>query len=169
MNRIELKDIEPGLSVQLEQLYVHSFPEDERRPWVQVTDGNGPTARAVYRNGELCGLISYWTFNDFLYIEHLAVIPHMRNQGAGKAIIEHIKGLGKPVVLECEPPDMSAMAMRRFNFYKRCGFDVIDRDYIQPPYTPASRPVHLYVMCTHAQEVDPPYVVRQLHSMVYGV
>ena len=56
-------------------------------------------------NGSLQGVIALWDFDDFLYVEHFAILPFFRNDGiGGKRLDEMINWAAKPIVLEVEVP-----------------------------------------------------------------
>lgn len=128
---------DPDLA-RLMELYVISFPDGERRNVSQLKRMMllvpEMFVNAVYHDGELSGLVVYWDFKDFYYMEHLAVFPEMRNRQIGKQILDYwAEHLSKLRILEVEPAN-DEMAIRRINFYNRNGYQVIDKDYVQPSY-----------------------------------
>ena len=158
----------------LEEIYIISFPPEERRPWAQImmpVAVEGPRLRAVYDSdsGECAGFITYWLFDTFVYVEHFAVNPAIRGGGVGSCALKAFIGsMGRPVVLEVEPADaVDPMAPRRIEFYRRHGFEILDYDYIQPPYAPGLPSVPLKLMSTDSS-VDAGVVASVLHSKVYG-
>ena len=57
-------------------LYEKSFPIEERRDFSLVLDiykTDLLSLNLIYDNETMVGILNYWDFNDFLYIEHLAV------------------------------------------------------------------------------------------------
>ena len=56
-------------------------------------------------------------------------------------------------------------------FYRRCGFEVSERPYLQPPYRRGEQPVPLVLMTTDAVWLEKHHeeVVRVLAERVYGV
>lgn len=179
MSEIRLEAVNSAIEPQLRTLYESSFPAEERRKWESVTgaDGNGhsPVLKAVCAaDGTVCGMVSFWNFPDFTYIEHLAVDSRLRGKGIGAAILAAVGELcGKTIVLEVEPPaEDNPMALRRIGFYRRNGFDILECDgaaypYIQPPYGPELPSVPLLLMATDTA-IDPRGVERALHREVYG-
>ncbi len=152
-------------------IYISSFPEAERRPWeliVKPETPGEPTLYGIICDGRLIGMATLWHFENFVYIEHLAVSNLCRNSGNGAAALQRILEIAadKPVVIEVEPPcSDDPMAARRIGFYRRNGFEIIDRDYIQPPYSSGQPEVRLYLMSTTP---FPPHTATQtLHSRVY--
>lgn len=135
------------------KLYTESFPEVERRTIEQldrlVTEkGNMHFNSIINDEGILAGLMVFWDFGSFLYLEHFAIFPEMRNGGAGKRTLELLASVsGKPKVLEAEPAD-DGIAGRRIEFYRRNGFEVIEKDYMQPSYRKDEEGTPLWVMAT---------------------
>ncbi len=135
---------------RLAELYVEAFPPEERRDMDQLKEllGSEPDMffNAVKCDGELVGLLVYWDFGTFYYLEHLAVFAELRNQKIGQRILawvnEHLKG---EWILEVEPDD-TEMAKRRIGYYQRNGFRVLDKTYLQPSYRPGGEAFPLWIM-----------------------
>lgn len=119
-------------------LYQIAFPEDERRPleqWLHMVD-NEPTFQvlAVMKEKSFAGFITYWTFHDFIYVEHFAVDPNKRGNGIGGAVLELFLRLHTdPIVLEVEIPE-TVQAQKRIRFYEKHRFVRWLDSYLQPPY-----------------------------------
>lgn len=66
----------------IEDLYVKSFPVDERRPFEKLVEllGNTPVfhLRLLCDGDKKVGFISYWQWPDLTYGEHFAVDPDER-------------------------------------------------------------------------------------------
>ena len=164
MEGMELFRITPGtihLLGRLFPLYEEAFPEAERRTRGQLArmvartgqmnftailmdpgsleghgaDGAPPGTGGTFRGKAVCGLFSYWDFGSFLYLEHLATFPGLRNRHIGGKALSHVgRRYPVPQLLEVEPPT-GGMASRRVAYYGRNGFRVLERDYRQPPYS----------------------------------
>ncbi|MDE6278234.1 MAG: GNAT family N-acetyltransferase [Muribaculaceae bacterium] len=148
-------------------IYEAAFPPEERRP-----SGNPVPDDEAFRFYNIAtrdvaqaGLLTLWSFGTFRYIEHLAVDSNLRGNGIGAAALAEVEN---PVVLEVEPPETSAMAARRVEFYKRQGFRLLEVPYVQPPYSPGLPPVRLCLMLRGRLLVPVSEVIRTLHSRVYG-
>lgn len=97
-------------------------------------------ANASYRlltktneQGEIIAFLAGWEFDEFCFVEHIAVKPSIRGGGLGKHLmLDFIEQMNKPVVLEVELPD-DEMQQRRIGFYERIGFHVNSYSYVQPP------------------------------------
>jgi len=157
----------------LEAVYLHSFPPEERRPWEQIVcpeNAGGPVLLAIDDGSGVCaGLLTFWEFDAFVYIEHFAVSPALRGTGVGSRAIEcFIASRTKPVVLEVEPENVSdPMTLRRISFYRRHGLEILDYDYVQPPYGAGLPPVPLRLMSTDSS-IDASAVAAALYRRVYG-
>lgn len=162
---------------QVKELYLGSFPEEERRPWesiVQLIESEAPFFKFVIvrevSDNSVAGFFSVWLFPQALYIEHLAVKREFRDKGIGSQILTDIiaGAAPKPVVVEVEPADTSEEAEKRIRFYERTGFTALyDYPYIQPPYAKGLPEVPLLLMTTSPlPDID--LFVIQLHTLVYN-
>lgn len=85
-------------------------------------------------NGESVGLIVFWIFSDFLFIEHIAINQENRGNGYGTKAIEFLKEkYNLPIILEAESPE-TEIQKKRIKFYENLGFKVNLYDYTQPSY-----------------------------------
>ncbi len=136
----------------LSELYETAFPPEERRTTDKLLYMIENTAEMVFNKilceGELAGLQIYWNFGEFCYLEHFAVFEHMRGRGIGFEVLQLLRtSLDKPLVLEVEP-DEGGITKRRVEFYRRCGFEVVDKNYIQPRYDAPGDAIPLWIMAT---------------------
>ncbi len=134
---INLKPVtDENFSVVYKRL-VDAFPYEERRDesdeqkcflkkqfnFCEITD-----------DGESVGLIVFWVFERFLFIEHIAINEEIRSKGYGSGTIELIKTkYNLPIVLEAEFPE-TEMQKKRIKFYENLGFKVNSYSYTQPSY-----------------------------------
>lgn len=147
-------------------IYLSSFPPEERRDWDLIVNEDNPELSGIYEENALVGLVTLWHFEDFIYVEHFAVDSSMRSKGTGAAVLSLLAGEPLPLLLEIEPPHSSPDAERRLKFYSRNGFTTISTTYIQPPYKPGLPEVPLHLMSTSA-ELDPEKAAETLHRHVY--
>ena len=158
----------------VEALLHTAFPENERRDddrqrWnadneelfhcLLASDGKSPV-----------GVLTYWDFDTFLYIEHLAIDEALRGKGYGKDVLGTFLGSHtKPVVLEVEHPTDEA-SRRRINFYEHCGLALWRCDYLQPPYRESDEWLPLYLMVTPGLSFEHDYelICQTIHQNVYG-
>lgn len=140
-----------------------SFPDDEYRPYnEQLALFQEPEYRIYYMpvielegvvnnsNGnckiQAAGFLAVWEFESFIYIEHFAVDPALRNSGTGSAMLQElVKQYQKPICLEVELPE-DELTRRRIGFYERNGFVFNEYPYIQPPISKGKSPVPLRIM-----------------------
>lgn len=136
------------------RIYEESFPYEERRDTAVMT-GMLSDDRfhfiVFYGDREEDGPVGFFTFWDFghgyLYGEHFAVDPSRRGGGTGTKVLDYIKSLGIPMILEIEmPSEEDEMTLRRKLFYERNGFILNPHSHIQPAYHPDSEPVPMRVM-----------------------
>lgn len=124
----------------VESLLHSAFPVEERRDDAQQRKYTNHNPKfhcgLLTESGTPIGLITYWDFTDFVYIEHLAIHESMRNTGyGGQALKEFMHQINRPVVLEVEMPRIKGdITHRRIAFYRRHGFSLRKMAYKQPPY-----------------------------------
>ena len=127
-----------------------SFSDDEYRPYdEQLALLEEPEYRIYYMPA---GFLAVWEFESFIYIEHFAVDPSLRNSGTGSAMLQElVKQYQKPICLEVELPE-DELTRRRIGFYERNGFVFNEYPYIQPPISKGKSPVPLRIM-TYKSEI----------------
>ena len=143
-------------------LYESAFPKNERRDseTVRRMAAERPEME-FYRvcavpGGAFAGLVVLWRLGDFTYLEHLAVSPGLRNGGVGRWILDWVGRTSDGfLLLEVEPEGTTPMAARRIGYYRRNGYEIISRDYLQFPYRDGDTPLPLWLMgkgpCTPEQ------------------
>lgn len=137
---LSLMPMKKATDPQFEQvwhLYETSFPgyelrtkPDHIRAMEQAEDYH---VELVMQEDQLVGFVMYWQTQDYLYLEHFALLPSMRNKGYGSQVLELLKQKGQRIILEIDPPE-DEISQRRRGFYQRCGFVVNPYDYIHIPY-----------------------------------
>lgn len=162
-----------GLYEYMEQLMVASFPPDEYRALGELRSYTDTQSRfhnnIVLDNDTPIGLITYWDFGRFYYIEHFAIDPTQRNGGQGSRALQHVcRLLQAPIVLEVELPE-EEMAIRRIGFYQRQGFVLWEKAYRQPPYKPGDNFLPMYLMVYGNLECEKEFgsISKQIHQTVY--
>jgi len=141
-NSLELND-------DLKQIYEDSFPSDERREWLEISELIQHLNFIIYRifiNDELIGLISVWNLSHFIFIEHFAIHKKLHGKKLGTQVINQvITESDKTVIVEVEEP-INDTAQRRIVFYERLGFVVFSGIYYQPPYSAEKNKVKMLLM-----------------------
>lgn len=133
-------DLRPVTKENFPSVYkrlIDAFPYEERRDeadeekcflksqfnFCEITD-----------DGESVGLIVFWVFERFLFIEHIAINKEIRSKGYGSKTIDLIKSkFNLPIILEAEAPE-TEMQQKRIKFYENLGFKVNSYGYTQPSY-----------------------------------
>lgn len=159
----------------VEKLLLTAFPEIERREneAQRFYTDNNPLFHCYLIESEttFVGLVNLWIFEEFGYIEHVAIDPNLRNGGYGKLVLDKVKELcGKlPIILEVEHPS-DEMSSRRINFYQRAEFILHEVPYIQPPYRVGGEELPLYLMSYGAIDMKEAYerVKQRIHKEVYN-
>ena len=149
MKYTKVKNIEHPLFTKVWNLYKKSFPPEERR---QLRTQRKVMGNPLYHfelitdNNEFIGFILWWDFENIKYIEHLAILPRLRNKGYGQRIIKRFTSKPKStILLEVEHPN-TEINKRRMVFYQRIGFVVNEYEYKQPPYKKCGNYVPLILM-----------------------
>ena len=123
----------------------------------------------IYHNDEVVGYICLWSFNDFLFVEHFAILEEKRNQHIGTGFLsEFLSDVSDMVILEVERP-VDEIARNRIAFYEKVGFTVNPYDYIQPSYHPDNEEIPMYI-CSYNRDISPEEYLRftaQIKNDVY--
>ena len=118
-------------------LYESSFIPVERREYADhllaLSDSNF-FMTAVTENSVSVGLMFYRESPEFIYLEHLAIMPDVREKGYGGKAVEQLKMLGKTVILEIEPPENGSTETKRRRFYENHGFVYNPFNHLQLHY-----------------------------------
>lgn len=133
-----------------QQLLQESFPLCERPSLDDLRQRDNALFHActILNEGEAAGLFNYWEFPDFLYIEHFAIDPNLRNNGIGAQTLQQFSQKSNhTIVLEAELPT-NEIAERRIQFYQRNGFIVNPQPYIQPAYRPQGETLEMSILST---------------------
>lgn len=168
-----------------ERIFTDSFPLCERRPLVSLHRLMADEERFCFvavltdeiagPGGTVAGILVYWDFSDFLYVEYLATRSDLRGRSLGRKIMEKLFAeISLPVVLEAEPAE-DGLTTRRIRFYERLGFTVEPDAYHQPSYGIVPG-IPLKILrrggsCGDHKEKHIPTqdIIRILHREVYGV
>ena len=155
-----------------ETLLVESFPIDEYREIQEqrknVESRDNFYMNIIYSSTTPVGIISYWKFTAFTYVEHFAILPIHRNLGYGAAAIQKLTEKEKNIILEVEKPT-DETSRRRISFYKRCGLTLCEKEYIQPAYRSDSNEVPMYLMsCGINLDENFENIRSSIYRIVYG-
>jgi GNAT superfamily N-acetyltransferase len=164
-----------ALLAKVEQTYLNSFPEAERRSlslFRELLDKE-PQFRvyALVTNDTYIGFITEWVFEAFVYVEHFAIDETARNGGFGAAAMKQfIEQVTQPVVLEVELPT-DELSTRRIGFYERLGFIPDHHAYQQPPYNKGGSWLPMRLMTYGRIDLEKSFdsVKACLYKVVYKV
>ena len=159
----------------MEQLMISSFPPEEYRSLEELRKYTDTKPHfynnIIFQHDSPVGFITYWDFGHFYYVEHFAIDPSQRNGGHGKNVLDHLcQQLNSPIILEVEAPE-EEMAIRRINFYKRHGFTLWEKPYMQPPYKPGDNYLPMLLMAYGHIECGKDFepIKAQIYREVYNV
>ena len=118
-------------------LYEASFSPNERRTRDDhlraLQDADFVPLGAV-EDGRLLADVFLWKTDGFVYLEHFAVQPELRNCGVGGKILDRLlDDTQQPFLLEIEPPE-DALTSRRKRFYERHGLQAQPYAHVQLPF-----------------------------------
>lgn len=155
-----------------QELFEEAFPEQERPPFSSLRHRDaGKFHFLVAENGdEPVGILTYWTFDDLVYVEHFAIDEELRNQGLGKAVfLNFLSQQQDQVVLEIEQPNTEE-ADHRLEFYASMGFFQNPQPYVQPSYHNDGQTVPMIIMSKYELDDDEFSEIRDLlYREVYGI
>jgi GNAT superfamily N-acetyltransferase len=104
-------------------------------------------------DNETLAILGTWEFDEFIFIEHLAVDEKLRGKGVGSELLKnYLQKQKKEVFLEVEPPTCD-ISKRRVSFYERVGFFFNDFFYLQQPLNEGDLPFELKIM-SYKNKID---------------
>ena len=151
--------------------YEKTFPEDERRSKEQFLDlAENPDVFVflIKNEDETIGYCVIWELNDFYFLEHFEVFEEFRNQKFGEKILESLQEKFEKMILETEPDSLSEIAARRLQFYQRNGFEIVEKNYLQPSYGEGKSSLHLFLMANFEPE-NVETLIQEIHKIVYEI
>ena len=114
-----------------------AFPYEERRDYSdqkECLENKYFKFFEIYDCDLAVGFTALWVFENFVFIEHIAIDEDKRGGGYGSKAIELIKEkYNKSLILEAEAP-VTEQQIKRIKFYNRLGFNVNSFNYTQPSY-----------------------------------
>ncbi len=155
-------------------LFESAFPDEERPPFGALKNRNTEKFHFMVATNENedgdepIGILSYWTFDDLVYIEHFAIDEDLRNQGLGKAVfLNFLSQQTSQVVLEVEYPH-DETSEHRVEFYASMGLFQNPQDYLQPSYHGDQVTVPMIIMSKYELDDDEFDEIRDiLYDEVY--
>ena len=172
MKFIRLTDTDQDEYIFAEKLLIESFPTDEYREIEEqrknVKNHDNFHMNIIYSNSTPVGIISFWKFDTFTYVEHFAILPTLRKRGYGAAVIKKLIEEERRIILEVEKPT-DETSKRRIAFYNRCGLTLCEKKYIQPAYRNDSNEIPMHLMsCGVKLDENFEYIKNSIYCTVYG-
>lgn len=173
MQLIRLKNTTDNYFSKAWNIYQEAFPFDERRllaVQTQVMKNPAYHFDIVMEEQQLIGIILWWDFDAYRYIDHFATATAHRNKGYGKLILEKFKGDNKKsILLEVELPD-TAINKRRIKFYERLGFKLNMHHYKAPALSAQQSPLEFLLMSypNAISSNDVAQFVAECHPIIFG-
>jgi len=100
------------------ELYESSFPTAERRKMKDhVRACSDPQFHPIsaWEDGELIGLLFYWEWDMYRYLEYLAIAPGLRGHGFGSQLLRYLRDSDHTIILEIDPL-INELSVRRLQF-----------------------------------------------------
>ena len=132
--RIAPSDIERWNKVW--SLYEESFPTAEKRreeDHIRAFENNLFHPISAWEANELIGIIFYWEWNQYRYLEYLAVNTELRGKSYGSQLLRYLSDKGHTIILEIDPL-INEISVRRLQFYERAGYTLTPYRYMHLPY-----------------------------------
>lgn len=118
------------------ELYESSFPTAEkRREEDHIRAFSNPLffPMSAWEGNELIGIIFYWEWDNYRYLEYLAVNTELRGKSFGSQLLRHLSDKGHTIILEIDPL-IDEISVRRLQFYERAGYTLTPYRYMHLPY-----------------------------------
>jgi ribosomal protein S18 acetylase RimI-like enzyme len=133
----------------IRSLYEAAFPVAEHRSWTQLLamlPHHAMQLSVIQDAATPIGFVIAWSFEQWQYLEHLAIDPLQRGKQYGSRLLKQlIQEADGNILLEVEPP-LNDLAQRRIQFYQRAGFHTLPFPYQQPPYRSGGPPLPMQLM-----------------------
>lgn len=94
------------------------------------------------------------------------VFSEFRNQKLGSHITDYLFKNYPRIILEIEPEHLNDNAKRRFSFYQKNGFNLIDEMYVQPSYGEGKNSLKLWLLANYTPE-NLEEVKDEIYDIVY--
>lgn len=118
------------------KIYQTSFPIFEQRiikDQIEALENKNYYSTIICENDRLIGLLFYWKYDNYVYIEHLAISLSLRGKKYGSKILKTFCENNKNIILEIDNP-IDEISRKRLKFYSEIGFKLQEFDHIHPPY-----------------------------------
>ena len=174
INNKEFIDMDEKHFDSFYEILKDSFPENERRDYLsqkKLLSKINYKPLVFKENSEILAIMATWEFEDFIFIEHLAVDSKLRGKGIGTQLIKnYLNKYEKEIFLEVELPNCD-VSKKRILFYEKLGFCLNDFYYLQQPLNPNDSSFELKIMSysKHINENEFEKYKKNIYKEVYGV
>ncbi|AZA81949.1 N-acetyltransferase [Chryseobacterium lactis] len=149
--------------------YISTFPVDEQRDKEQflgLFSNPQVSFMSVVHESEPVGYLILWKLSSFVFVEHFEVFEAFRSKRLGSHIMSHLLENYPSIILEIEPADLNEDAQRRYSFYQRNNFSLVDTTYIQPSYGEGKQSLNLWLLANYSPE-NIEEIKKELCDIVY--
>jgi ribosomal protein S18 acetylase RimI-like enzyme len=130
------------------KLYESSFPTPEIRKeedHIRALDDKRFHPMSAWEGSELIGIIFYWEWDNYRYLEHLAVNPEKRGEGYGSQLLRYLRDSDHTIILEIDPLN-NEQSVRRLQFYERAGYTLTPYRFVHLPYRLSENEIELLIL-----------------------
>ncbi|MDH5036568.1 GNAT family N-acetyltransferase [Chryseobacterium cucumeris] len=150
--------------------YSTTFPVDEQRDKDQFDSlFSNPYVEfmSVIHESEAIGYLILWKLSSFVFVEHFEVFEAFRSKKLGSHIMNHLSDNYPQIILEIEPAELSEDASRRYSFYQRNNFSLIDTTHVQPSYGEGKKNLNLWLLANYTPE-NVEEAKKEIHKIIYS-
>lgn len=136
MHFIRIKSISHPQWDEAWEIYKNSFPIFEQRTendQIEVMKDDMFECRVYVKDNDVIGILFFWQYDIYRYIEHFAINPRLRGQNYGSEILNEFCKSDYTTFLEIDLP-IDEVSINRLYFYERLGFKLNQFDHVHPPY-----------------------------------
>lgn len=135
--------------------YTTTFPADEQRDqkyFLGLFTNPHVKFMSLIHESEEVGYLILWELSSFVFVEHFEVFERFRSKKLGSTIMNHLSESYPKIILEIEPADSGEDASRRYSFYQRNNFSLIDTTHVQPSYGEGKKSLNLWLLANYTPE-----------------
>jgi GNAT superfamily N-acetyltransferase len=106
------------------ELYESSFPIEElrkKKDHLRACQDPYFFPISAWEENRLIGLLFYWEWGTYRYLDYLAISPELRDHGYGSQMLQHLRDTEHKVILEIDPLT-NEQSIRRLHFYEHAGY-----------------------------------------------
>lgn len=149
--------------------YTTTFPVDEQRDkehFESLFSNPHVKFMSVIHESEAIGYLILWELSSFVFVEHFEVFEAFRSKKLGSHIMHHLSESYPNIILEIEPAELSEDASRRYSFYQRNNFTLIDTTHVQPSYGEGKKSLNLWLLANYTPE-NIEEVKKEIQDIIY--